>query len=144
MASGTRQTNTMEEKLRKLLPQIADMKLAEDADQEFIGGLETRLIGKLREPIDRMAAMQQTAADPSGMHMMPNGEQMMGGMPPSPEMAGAQGDTGAGGIPPQILAAMMQAQQAQQGPPTGMQQRGLSPSPNMQPGIDELRRVLQQ
>jgi hypothetical protein len=132
MASGTRQTNTMEEKLRKLLPQIADMKLAEDADQEFIGGLETRLIGKLREPIDRMAAMQQTAADP------------MAAMQPSPEMAGVQGDTGAGGIPPQILAAMMQAQQQQQGPPTGMQQRGLSPSPNMAPGVDELRRVLQQ
>lgn len=64
MAVGTRQTNTMQEMLRKLLAQSADLWLADDVDPEFVSAYQAALVKKLREPIDRIAAAGLTSAPP--------------------------------------------------------------------------------
>ncbi len=144
MAAGTRQTNTMEELLRKMLGQFAELKLAEDADFDFITDLETRALGKLREPIDRIAQQGLTAAPP----------QLAGG---GPAMGAGMGG---GAMPPQgagdpNLDQLMQALMAQQGggqqlPPVPGAVPGATPpgrGPAMSPAMpnpDELRRILNQ
>lgn len=146
--AGTRLTNTQQEQLTKLLGQLSQLKLAEDADFDFIGDIETRIIGKLREPIDRANALseaaQQPAPGPDPMAAMamdpaamdPMAGAMAGGMPPGP--AGPI-PTEANGLPIELLAQLMAAQQG--GAPQAGPQRGLQPSPAMPPP-DELRRVL--
>lgn len=62
--AGTRQTNTFGEQLQKLLRDFADMKVTPDADLPFIIDLETRVIGKLREPIDQAQPMSQVPGNP--------------------------------------------------------------------------------
>jgi UDP:flavonoid glycosyltransferase YjiC (YdhE family) len=122
MAAGTRQTNTMSEQLRKLLGSFADLKLSDDADFDYINKLETAVIAKLREPIDRAAQAGLTAVPP-GISQ--------GGMPP--EM---------GGMPPEMA---MMAGGAPMGPPPAapmMGQGGITPSVNAAPAADELRRML--
>ena len=146
MAAGTRQTNTMEELLRKQLGAFADLKLADDADFDFITDLETRVLGKLREPIDQMAQQGLTAAPP----------QLAGGMGgPPPEAAPMGPPPGMGGAGDPNLDAIMQALMGQGG--------GGQPLPNVPgavpgatppgrgpamapagPNPDELRRILNQ
>lgn len=95
MAAGTRQSNTMSEMLRKMLGQLADLKLTDDPDWDFITGLETGIVSKLREPIDQMAQAGLTAVPPGisqspmGMGGM-GGAAPMGGLPPT-QMGGLQG-----------------------------------------------------
>lgn len=146
MAVGTRQSNTMEEILRKQLGMYADMKLADDADFDWIAKQEAGVIEKLRGPQDRanaaMAQSQSTAVTPQ-----------MGGPMPSMEPQTAPGQD------PNI-AAIMQAIAAQGGgqPAGPMPGGGMPPGavpgamppgrgPAMSPpGVspDELRRVMQQ
>lgn len=112
MAAGTRQSNTMQEQLRKLLGSFADLKLSEDADFDYIGKLETAVLAKLREPIDRVAQQGLTAVQPGiSQGMVP----VMGGGP----------------VPP--MAAPV---------PPALGQGGITPSPNMAPVADELRQIL--
>lgn len=119
MAAGTRQTNTMQEQLRKLLGSFADLKLSDDADFNYINKLETAVIAKLREPIDNAAQQGLTAVPP--------GISQGGGMPPEMAMGG-------GGMPPMAMAPPPAP------PMTG--QGGITPSVNAAPAADELRRML--
>lgn len=151
MAGGTRQTNTMEEQLRKFLGQLADLKLAEDADFDFITQLETAVIGKLREPIDRVAEAGLTQAPPQAAMGMPMDPAMAGGatpggMPGGMPMDGG-GDPEANAIADVIIAAMGGPDGAPPMPPMGgtgtpiPPGRGPTPSAPM-PNPDELRRVV--
>jgi hypothetical protein len=114
MAAGTRQSNTMTEMLRKMLGQISELKLTDDPDWDFITGLETGIVSKLREPIDQIAQAGLTAVPP-GISQSPMG------------MAGA-GGMGGGMAGPPLMP-----------PPTQM--GGLQGRPTM-PNPDELRRML--
>ncbi len=98
--SSTRSTNTQSEALKGMLGQLADIKTYPDADIEWLLGLETQILQKLRAPVDQ-------AMSASGL----------GDMPPSPGMA-QPGPVG-GGSP-------MPAPQA--GPPPGV--AGLRTSPS--------------
>jgi hypothetical protein len=122
MASGTRQSNTMEEQLRKLLGSFADLKLSENADFDYIGKLETAVLAKLREPID-MAAQQGLTAVPPGISQ---------GMAPA---------MGGGPVPPMDGMPMGGMPMAAPVPPA-LGQGGITPSPNTAPAADELRRIL--
>ena len=131
MAAGTRQTNTMQEQLRKLLGSFADLKLSDDADFDYINKLETAVIAKLREPID--SAAQQ------GLTAVPPGISQGGGMPPEMAMMGGGGmPPMGGGMPPMGGGGGMPPM----APPPMTGQGGITPSPNMAPAADELRRVL--
>ncbi len=55
---ASRSTNTQAEALQRLLGDIADMKTYPDADLEWLIGLETTILQKLREPV--AAAMSQS------------------------------------------------------------------------------------
>lgn len=82
--AGSRLTNTMQEGLMKLLSEIADLKTLPDADLQFLIGLETTVLAKVREPIERMnQAMMQSAGQQPGM--APGGP---GAMPGSPAVPG--------------------------------------------------------
>jgi len=91
MAAGTRQTNTMEENLRKMLSSITELKLSDDPDWDLIEGLETSMLGYLRRPLDSMAQQGLTAAPPAlaGMGMMGGGQAPAGPAGP-PVMAPTQ------------------------------------------------------
>jgi len=65
MAAGTRQTNTMDEILRKQLAAYSEMKLADDADFDWIAKQEAGIIEKLRGPQDRARARGAAAPDPT-------------------------------------------------------------------------------
>lgn len=72
MASGTRQNNTMSEGLRKLLGDIADLKLSDDADLPFLINLETMILQRLKGGADQAlsgapAGIGGTSASPPGM-----------------------------------------------------------------------------
>ena len=115
MAGGTRGTNTMAEAFQRILADISQIKAMPDADLEFLIGIETQLLQKLRAPVEKMVG-QLDAGNGAGAPPDPMGDPMAGGaipMDPSmgqPSMAGA-------GVP-------------------GMRQ---SPGP---PNPDELRRML--
>lgn len=84
----------MEEQLRKLLSGITELKLADDADFDYIGELETQVIRKLREPIDQMAAQGMTQAPPSMAQTQAPGNPLLGmagqgGISPSTDTAPA-------------------------------------------------------
>lgn len=59
-----RAVNTQEEVLRKLLNQINDAELAEDADPAYLTLLRSIIKTKLRAPIDQQAALAGMQADP--------------------------------------------------------------------------------
>lgn len=86
---GTQTTNTFQEGLQKLLKLIAELQVEPDADMQFCAQLQAMVVGKLREPIDRMAQQGLTAAPPQ--------PQQQGGFGPSPAMGG-----GANGLPPSL------------------------------------------
>jgi hypothetical protein len=58
MTAGTRQTNTFDEGLRKLLSSITDLKLAPDADLPFVIGLETQIIQRIHQSVDNAMSGQ--------------------------------------------------------------------------------------
>lgn len=91
--AGTRQNNTMDEDIAKLLQQLAVMKLTPDADLGMLTNIETQLLQKGREPQDQLRALQQAQQQmgqpqSAGAGMMIPGAGVGGGMP------------GAGGMPP--------------------------------------------
>lgn len=140
MATGTRLSNTQEELLRKLLPQIAEMKLSDDADPDFIAGLEGMLVAKIREPIERARAAALTAADPALAGVGGAGVGGAGGMGAG-AMGGMGGMTGgAGGADPTLLLQALAAGGTQ--PQTIPNQRGLVASPDITGSVDELRRIM--
>lgn len=115
MATGTRQSNTMEEVLRKLLPQTTDLLLTDDVDPDFVAQLQAGIVQKLREPQDQALAAQQALQQtqvPQGMATtqvpqmqgpsapMPSGGMPMPAPPPGPmratggAMAGVSGPSG--------------------------------------------------
>ena len=118
MATGTRSTNTMTEGLRRLLADLADMKILPDADISFILDIEQQIVTKLREPIDSLHQQGTTNATPP--------DQMPPGMDPS--MMGA-------GPPPMGPGAGMGAPGPQDQQIPGLSQRRM-------PNPDELRRIL--
>lgn len=119
----------MAEGLQSMLNDLGGMKVAPDADLEFIIGLETAIIGKLREPLDA-AAHQVPGMNPATM-----GGQSPGGGPPVP-------GGGAPGMPPGMMdpaaiQAMLPPAMPQQGAGVG----GLRSTPAM-PNPDEIRRMI--
>jgi len=136
MASGTRQTNTMDEILRKQLAMYADLKLADDADFDWIAQQEAGIIEKLRGPQDRAKAMIEA----------------QGSTAMTPQMGGPMGGQPATAPPPDPnMQLIMQAMQQQgQMPPTpgavpGAMPPGRGPTQSApMPNPDELRRVMGQ
>lgn len=123
--AAQRSVNTQEEVLRKLLNQINDAELAEDADPTYLTLLRTVIKAKLRAPIDQAAQMAGMTPDASaGLPGMGGG---MGGMmpaaPPGLGLAGAPmgaaGPVGAAPVP---------------GVQTGLNRGAMNP--------DEMRRML--
>lgn len=125
---GTRNTNTFAEGLQKLLQDVSNLKVTPDADLQFVYELETMLLGKIREPIDQMAASQGgQQMPPAAPPMAPPMDPMMGGGDPMAALMG-----GGGGMP-------MDPNMGAGGPPPA----GLRMNPG-QPNPDELRRLLGQ
>lgn len=118
MATGSRTTNTMSEGLRVLLQDIADMKLAPDADLPFLINIETQIVGYLKAKADE-------ALTPPGQMGPGAGGGPMAGPPPGPP-----GPPGLGGMGPMRPGT---------GSPRGVP--GLMQGPQM-PNPDELRRIL--
>lgn len=88
MASGTRQNNTMSEGLRKLLGDIADLKLSDDVDLPFLINLETQILQQLKGGADQ--ALGQGGQ--GGQGGMPAG--LMGSPAPPPGMGSPPGTPG--------------------------------------------------
>lgn len=115
MPSG-RSTNTMSEALVSMLQDVTLMKTLPDADVEWIiNTLETPILMKIREPLQKMYESGSSAVPP--MEAPPGGMDPMGGMMP-------MGPTPSMGRTPE--------------PAVG----GLRSSPDMSMATDELRRVL--
>lgn len=93
MAVGTRGTNTQQEALKRLLADISEIKTFPDADLEFLIGLETSILKKIKEPID---AMMGQLADQGALPPQ-NGGGMQSQMPmvgqPTPTSGGIGGMT---------------------------------------------------
>lgn len=91
-----RAVNTQEEVLRKLLNQINDAELAEDADPAYLTILRSIIKAKLRAPIDQAAQMAGMTPDASaGLPGMGGG--MGGPMSPPPGMGMPGAPMGAAG-----------------------------------------------
>lgn len=88
--AAQRSVNTQEEVLRKLLNQINDAELAEDADPAYLTLLRTVIKAKLRAPIDQAAQLAGMTPDASaGLPGMGGGGGMMAAPPPGLGLAGA-------------------------------------------------------
>lgn len=125
-----RANNTFEEMLSKCLQLVSEMKQTPDADLEWIVGLETMVLSKLREPIDRM---QQMSNMPSGQGAAP-----MPGMDPMAAMGGAPGG-GMGGVGG-MVGGMGTSTPGMGGPVPGAVPGVMQGSPA--PNPDELRRLI--
>lgn len=110
--TGTRQNNTFEEQLPKLLKVITDMKMTEDADFEWLVSMETQIIEKIKQPFTQAAQMTAGPQPQPGMGM---------GQPQDPMMA--------------MMAGAGQAA----APPMS---RGPMPGTDTAPAVDELRRMM--
>ena len=130
---ATRSQNTMSEGLQALMQDITALKATPDADVAFLIGLETTILGKLRERFDTAAG--QMPAPPG------NAMELGGGGP----MGGAA-EMGAGAGLEAIGAGMMGQGAAAMGggPPAGMPGPGgpapVAPGPRFNP--DVLRRAI--
>lgn len=87
MATGTRQSNTMVEGLRKLVGQITELKMTEDADLPFLINLETQVLQYIKQGADQ--ALQGPPAMGGGA---PAG--LMGSAAPPPGMGSPPGTAG--------------------------------------------------
>lgn len=117
-----RSQNTMVEGLQALMQDITSLKATPDADVAFLIGLETTILGKLRERFDTAAGQ---VAPPPGNAMELGGGMGMGPMGGAAEMgAGAGLEAIGAGMMGQGAAALG----APGGPPGGMPGRG-GPAP---------------
>lgn len=145
MAAGTRQTNTMDEILRKQLSMFADLKLADDADFDWIAKQEAGIIEKLRGPQDRAKAMMEAQATTAVTPQMggPVGGMPMGGQPATAPAGDPNMD-----LIMQALASQGGGQMPPGAPPgavPGAMPPGRGPAMSSpQPSPDELRRVMSQ
>ena len=133
--AAQRATNTQEEVLRKLLNQLNDAELAEDADPGYLAIVRSIIKAKLRAPIDNAAA--QTGMSPDATAGLPAGA--VGGDPMAAMMGGG-GMGGAMGAPPgmppgaQLGAAPMATPGGVPGVNSGLNRTAINP--------DELQRML--
>lgn len=114
--------NTMAEGIQSIFTDIATLKMTADADIPFLIGLETAILGYLKQ------GSPQAGQQPGGGMGSPN---PMGG-----QMPGGMGMPPGGGMPGEPPHQM-----------PGMGSRVMSPSPQMGPqtaDMDELRRLLGQ
>lgn len=68
---ASRSTNTMAEFLQRMLGDIAEAKILADADLQFLIGLETTILQKLREPVDAIMGMSGMNGGASPMAPVP-------------------------------------------------------------------------
>lgn len=108
--ASQRSTNTMQEFLQRMLGDLANAKTLPDADLQFLVGLETAILQKLREPVDALAGqtealggMEQGQAEA----LPPMDPAMTGGGGGGTPMPGGVGMSGAGGGPglPGVMSA---------------------------------------
>lgn len=116
--ASQRSTNTMSEFLQRILGDLAMAKTLPDADLQFLVGLETAILQKMREPVD---ALEGQSAAVGGMEQgqaealppVPPGSDGMGGPMAGAgggmgtPMPGGMGMSGAGGGPglPGVMSA---------------------------------------
>lgn len=131
--AAQRSANTQEEILRKLLNQINDAELAEDADVGYLTILRSIVKAKLRAPIDQAAQLAGQA--PNATAGLPPGA-MPGGGDPMAAMMGGGGMGGAMGAPPgaQLGAPPPGGGGAVPGVQSGLNRGAINP--------DELQRML--
>lgn len=86
-----RSTNTQSEALRGMLGQIADIKTYADADIEWLLGLETQILTKLRQPVQDALQSAGALGDVAGQMSQPQ--------PQSPSPMMGAGTPGASGVP---------------------------------------------
>ena len=127
--AAQRATNTQEEVLRKLLNQLNDADLAEDADPAYLAIIRSIIKAKLRAPIDQAAA--QTGMTPDATAGLPGG-----GGDPMAAMMGGGGMGGGMGAPPggQLGAPAPGGGGQVPGVQSGMDRSAINP--------DELQRML--
>lgn len=130
--AGGRTTNTMSEMLVNMIRDLSVAKTLPDADLEFLVGLETAILAKLRQPLEAAAGQVPMSVPGGGAGgAMPGG----GGPMPPPGM-GAPG----GGFPPPMMG-MPPAMDAPVPPPASQPGvPGLRAQPQISP--DELARTL--
>lgn len=130
--AAQRSANTQEEILRKLLNQINDAELAEDADTGYLTILRSLIKAKLRAPIDAAANLAGQA--PNASAGLPPG--LAGGGDPMAAMMGGGGMGGGMGPPPgsQLGAPPPGGGGAVPGVQSGMNRGAINP--------DELQRML--
>lgn len=131
--AGTRGMNTMSEGLQKIMQDLTSLKATPDADVAFLIGLETTILGKLREGFDQAAG--QMPAPPGNAMEMGGGLGGLGGLGAGMEAAGADlMGAGAGAL----------AGVGAGGPPAGLPGAGgpmpTSPGPRFNP--DVMRRAM--
>lgn len=131
--AAQRATNTQEEVLRKLLNQLNDAELAEDADPGYLAIIRSIIKAKLRAPIDQAAQMAgQTPDATAGLPGMSGGD-------PMAAMMGGGGMGGAMGAPPMAPGGQLGAPTpggggSVPGVNSGMNRTAINP--------DELQRML--
>lgn len=135
---GGRTTNTMSEMLVNMLREISVAKTLPDADLEFLVGVETLLLSKLRQPLEA-AAGQMPMPVGGGMGAMGGAPGGTPGAPPAGPPPG-MGMPGGGGFPPPMMG-MPPAMDAPVPPPAAQPGvPGLRAQPQISP--DELARTL--
>lgn len=117
MPKGTKTQDSFAETMRNMLQELAIAKVAPDADLRSILELESRIVAKLREPHERMMAMQQSQMNATAQGLAGGGA--FGGATPGAGM----------GVPAAGSATQ------------GMGVRGLRRQ-SMLPPVDELRRLV--
>lgn len=93
--AGTRGMNTMSEGLQKLMQDITALKATPDADVAFLIGLETTILGKLREGF---AAAAEQLPPPPGNAMEMGGAAEMGAGAGLESLGAGMMAQGAGGV----------------------------------------------
>lgn len=115
---ASRSTNTMSEFLQRMLGDLAEAKTLPDADLQFLIGMETTILQKLRAPIDALMGQMNNGEGQAAGALMGTGGGMDPTMLPQPQMAGGGGGMPGGG---RVTGTRMEA-----------------PMPN----VDELRRMM--